>query len=109
MAITKADRARYARNYRAKHKKVTKAKQREYWLKHKYGLTLDDFDALAREQVGVCAICHRLPEDGPLHVDHCHTSGDVRGLLCGRCNRAIGLLDEEPLRFESAAAYLGRV
>ena len=75
-----------------------------------YGLTMAAFATLLESQGGVCAICQG-PPNGPgkrFHVDHCHDSNKVRGLLCGKCNTAIGLLDDDPVRAESAAAYLRR-
>lgn len=74
----------------------------------KYGLTMADFNVLLEKQGGVCAICKGQP-NGPgarFHVDHCHNSKKVRGLLCGKCNTAIGLLNDSPELAESAAAYL---
>lgn len=84
------------------------AYKNEAEMRRKYGLTMADFDALLESQGGVCAICKGKP-NGPgkrFHVDHCHNSSKVRGLLCGKCNTAIGLLDDDPARAESAAAYL---
>ncbi len=76
----------------------------------KYGITLADFDALLASQGGACAICKGQPNGpgGRFHVDHCHESNKVRGLLCGRCNTAIGLLGDDPERIEKAAVYLRR-
>ena len=76
----------------------------------KYGIDMAQFNELLEAQGGVCAICHGLP-NGPgrrFHIDHCHDSKKVRGLLCGKCNTAIGLLNDDPQRAESAAAYLRR-
>ena len=75
-----------------------------------YGLTPEDYDALAESQGGRCAICGGGP-NGPgsrLHVDHCHDSQRVRGLLCAKCNTAVGLLDNDPARAEALASYLRR-
>lgn len=79
-------------------------------MKSKYGITMAEFDAMLEQQGGVCAICQGQP-NGPgkrFHIDHCHNSSKVRGLLCGKCNTAIGLLGDDPERAESAAAYLRR-
>lgn len=70
-----------------------------------YGLSSCDYDELLAKQGGACAICKSTP-DRPLVVDHCHATGAIRGLLCGRCNSAIGLLDDDPKRAASAVAYL---
>ncbi|WP_208115423.1 endonuclease VII domain-containing protein [Nocardia ignorata] len=79
---------------------------------YKYGLTVDDYERMWKAQDGKCAIC-RLPQkrysDGrliDLAIDHCHATGQVRGLLCSGCNRAIGLVDDDPAILEAAAAYL---
>ena len=64
-------------------------------LKALYGISLPLYEELLRQQDGLCAICARPPRGKrPLDVDHDHVSGRVRGLLCGNCNRAIGVLDE---------------
>lgn len=84
--------------------------KREAHMLRKYGLTMADFEALLAEQGGACAICGG-PPNGPgvrLHVDHCHDSDRIRGLLCGKCNTAVGLLDDNPERAEKVAAYLRR-
>lgn len=76
-------------------------RRREQSLKRRYGITLEDFDRMKAEQGGVCAIC--LKREAKV-VDHDHKTGRVRGLLCGGCNGAIGILDED---FEGAMIYLG--
>jgi len=75
--------------------------------KYKYGLTREDYIKLMENQGGSCAICgNKFSESIKAHVDHCHTTDVVRGLLCGACNRGIGLLKEDPKIFQSAADYL---
>ena len=76
-----------------------------------YGLTLDQYDALVAQQDGVCAICGELPAKGRgrrLVVDHDHETGEIRGLLCGLCNVALGYLREDPKLFDRAKAYLNQ-
>jgi len=85
-------------------------RHREWYFRAKYGITHAEYDVMLAEQAGRCAICSG-PPTGPgqrLHVDHCHTTGTVRGLLCGNCNTAIGLMADDPERLLSAAAYLTR-
>lgn len=82
-----------------------KLKEREGHLLRKYGLRLRDFETLRMAQLGMCAICGRVEWDR-LHVDHDHRTGTVRGLLCGKCNKAIGLLDDDPRLIRSAEGYL---
>lgn len=76
---------------------------REDHLKRKYGMTEAERDELIASQGGVCCIClAALPE----HVDHCHETGRVRGVLCFNCNSAIGKLGDDPDAVRRAAAYL---
>lgn len=106
--------AEYASNI-VKHR--ARSKQR-YWsdpqkewgksLKKNYGMTAETYAKMLAHQGGKCAIC-ALPErvvGYRLSVDHCHTTGKVRGLLCKRCNVAIGLLNESASVIQNAAAYL---
>jgi hypothetical protein len=80
-----------------------KAKQ----LKHKYGLTLERYEAMLAAQNNLCACClHQF--NGTPHVDHCHVTGVVRGLLCAGCNKGIGHFDEQIGRLFMAMKYLGR-
>lgn len=72
----------------------------------RYGVTAEQFDAMFHAQAGLCAICEKeLQTTGRgTHIDHCHASGTVRGLLCAGCNTALGRIDRHGLsRF---AAYL---
>lgn len=82
-----------------------KRKEREGHLLRKYGLRIRDFETLRMAQLGMCAICRRVEWDR-LHVDHDHQTGLVRGLLCGKCNKAIGLLEDDPATVRSAEGYL---
>lgn len=78
-------------------------------MRRNYGIGLDEYDRLYEEQGGVCKICH-LPQSDKrtkrLCVDHNHTDGHVRGLLCSHCNRGIGLLKDDYRLAQSAAEYL---
>lgn len=71
-----------------------------------YGITPERFREMLAKQDGRCAICLGQPGIKGLAVDHCHSTGAVRGLLCGRCNTAIGLLREDPVIFRAAMDYL---
>jgi len=101
-----ADRhAAWQREYRAQpHRKLA---DRAGHLKRKFGLTLAQYDELLASQNGGCAICGDAPEAGTsLHIDHDHDTGAVRGLLCVRCNNALGQLKEDAQLVRAAAAYL---
>lgn len=90
-----------------------KRDHRQYWLKM-YGLDQEAYNAMLAAQDGLCAICQhpesyidaRTGDPRKLAVDHCHKTGRVRGLLCGRCNRGIGQFADDSSRVERAAAYL---
>lgn len=86
--------------------------KREGHLRRKYGMTSAEFEAMAVKQHGKCKVCREPPSAGRwsrkyrLHVDHDHTSGRVRGLVCYRCNMAIGFLRDSPKLARSVAKYL---
>ena len=79
--------------------------ERHQHLRRTYGMSLEEFEFLVAAQGGACAICGK-PDADRLHVDHDHGTGRIRGLLCGSCNRAMGLFHEDPARFEAAGSYL---
>jgi hypothetical protein len=100
--------------YRAKQREYVETGQKSFWsrkyhLKRKYGMTIADYDRMFDAQGGVCAICGEArPEERTLHVDHDHETGVIRGLLCFRCNNALGDFREEYALFQRAADYLDR-
>lgn len=93
------------------HDNQHRAKNRQ--LKKKFDITYDDYVKMLTEQNGVCAICckketykNRYGTVRELSVDHNHTTGKVRGLLCARCNAAIGMLEEDVPRIHVLIRYL---
>ena len=79
----------------------------ENYLKRTYNIDLNKYNSLFEEQSGVCAICKQECVSGrKLAVDHNHDTGEVRGLLCCRCNRGIGNLDDSLDKLKSAVLYL---
>jgi len=78
---------------------------RRHWLKWKYGITEEEYDALLAKQEGRCAVCRGIPETR-MPVDHDHNTGRVRGLLCQNCNRALGLMGDNVEALRRAVAYL---
>lgn len=58
-------------------------------LKLKFGIDLSQYTEMLQKQDGVCAICHQEDPSFQLSVDHCHTTGKIRGLVCGNCNNKV--------------------
>ena len=79
-------------------------------LRATYGITLEEWEKMRDAQDGGCKICRRVLEPDSrgrtLMVDHCHSSGAVRGLLCVGCNRGLGFYEDDPARLRAAADYL---
>jgi hypothetical protein len=71
-----------------------------------YGLSLEEFNSMVTSQNGRCAICNEVPTGRGFHVDHCHLTGKIRGLLCRGCNLALGNMKDDPVRLMTAANYL---
>ena len=77
-------------------------------LVKKFGITLEDYNKMFKEQKGCCAICcrHQTEFDKRLAVDHCHSTGKVRGLLCQQCNQALGMFYDNITTLKNAISYL---
>jgi len=103
MPWSKAKRATYMRRW----DRNQPMDQREKDLKRRFGLSLGEYDDLIQKQQGGCAICGGKDQTGRrLSVDHDHSTDQVRGLLCGNCNRALGAFQDNPVLIERAARYL---
>lgn len=115
----------YYRQYRKKNRKKILAQKKKYYKDNiqsdsyknkkrnesyirKYGITLETYNELFNKQKGCCAICnkHQSELKKVLVVDHCHTTGNVRELLCSECNIGIGLLKDSPSTLNAAYEYL---
>ncbi len=91
--------------YRDNYKKEIRAAR----LVSKYGITQEDYDSMLLDQEGMCAICGTKNPQGRHNifvVDHDHTTGDVRGLLCHNCNTGLGKLGDTISGLERAIRYL---
>lgn len=78
-------------------------------IKSNYGLEKDEYLALVEKQNNLCAICFQPETDKVkkfLSVDHDHTTGKVRGLLCSRCNKSIGAFEDNVVFLSNAIKYL---
>lgn len=84
--------------------------QRKSGLKKRYGMTVDQWDALFEKQRQKCACCGAsdLPSPKDWHTDHDHETGVVRGILCRSCNHMLGAAKEEPTRLQAGIAYLAK-
>lgn len=123
-ASHREERRQYARDHRpaariSDKKKLEKIKKdpvlrkmkqdwyKRYRLARRYGMTLQEYDAMLESQNGKCAICNCPPSEGrDLCVDHNHETGKVRGLLCDLCNKGIGQFGDSAERIESAMLYI---
>jgi hypothetical protein len=72
-----------------------------------YGISREEFDKRIANQNNQCEICKLpfVPEKTP-HVDHCHTTNKVRGLLCNHCNRGLGAFRDSLQIMQSAQEYI---
>ena len=95
----------YSKEYRSKPENKKKAKDNS--LKWHYGISLEEYNTLYEKQNGNCKICGEHFDS--LYVDHDHVTGKVRGLLCIKCNSAIGLLNEDKTIFQKAINYLEEI
>ena len=102
----KAGTAEYQRWYRRKNPQVGAAAQRKWRLKTLYNITPEEYDRMMAEQGGVCGICSGTQEGKALAVDHCHTTGAIRGLLCENCYVGIGKLNDDPVLLEKAMRWI---
>lgn len=91
----------------AKFRAADRERQRWYMIKHKYGLTRKEWDAVFATQGNRCAICLTDDHGGRgWHTDHNHKTGEVRGILCEPCNKGIGLFRDSPVALQRAARYV---
>jgi hypothetical protein len=99
---------RWCRKCRSLHALTTKKHRRNHRLNRTYGLSLDAYREMLCEQGGKCACCHSADPGGhgEFHVDHCHETGKIRGLLCSKCNTGIGLLGDNLNSLLKAVHYL---
>lgn len=80
-----------------------KNKKKIYHLKYYYNISLEDYNKLLKDQNYKCAICEKEKD---LHIDHCHKTGKIRGLLCSICNRALGIFGDDEEGISKVLRYL---
>lgn len=92
-------RTAYMREWRAKNPE----KRAVYGRRYLYGLSDADFAQMLKDQGGLCKLCSEKPA---ACVDHDHSTGRVRGLLCQGCNTGLGRFKDDPARLARAIEYL---
>lgn len=92
--------------YSKKYNDKTKEKRQKWQREYLYDLTHEQFEAMLTEQDNKCALCSRSFDEAKIFVDHCHSVGNVRGLLCPACNTALGLIKDDLSWLEKAKKYL---
>ena len=101
--------AEYGSEWYKKNRERRSEQMRWYRLLRSYGITKSDYEKMLSRQGGCCAICggtETRRASSFFHVDHCHETGVVRGLLCHKCNTAIGMLNDNPDLIRSALEYM---
>lgn len=99
----------YAKHLRATHEKYSKGARASEEMWRRYMITMADRDQMIERQGGVCCLCdlpfgtNRIP-----HIDHCHKTGFVRGILCFSCNQALGKFGDSVAGLLRALEYLER-
>lgn len=121
-AYQKANKEKIAKRkqeYREKNKEKLQAESRRRWASQsdddrkraiatRYGLTLDEYKSLFEKSGCACSICGSKTSKSSLDfcVDHCHTTGKVRGFLCHPCNKGLGAFYDNPIFLANAIKYL---
>jgi hypothetical protein len=92
-------------------KKKNKSKLKFYQITNKYRITKEQYEAMLTHQnfrCGACEIDLKSISATEVHVDHCHKSKLVRAILCGSCNRALGLMNDDAKRLQKLAKYAAK-
>lgn len=100
--------------YLAQVREVNRQKGRGYSMKHRHGITLEQWDELLTAQAGCCYLCNEPLVEGNIHVDHDHAccrgkrscGSCIRGLACQKCNQGIGQFGDDPERMRRVADNL---
>lgn len=100
------------KEYNLRNKEKVTRYRRNHHLMKKYGLGLDGYAKLLADQQNCCALCNLPlpdhPKRGEIHVDHCHRTGKVRGIVHRACNVVIGYAMENVELLQKAVAYIER-
>jgi hypothetical protein len=111
-ALNIEHRRAYSRKWSREHPEA----QRRIWRKTRHGITIEQYNQMVVGQNGLCAICLQSEtatdnwsgRPRTLSIDHDHSSNQIRGLLCTKCNRSLGLMRDDPCVLEALLAYLSK-
>lgn len=96
--------------FKTRNRVHSRKNQRRYKLREAFNMSLQDYDNLLKAQNKGCAICGREDSGSVsspwLHVDHCHATQKIRGLLCVSCNNGLGRFRDDPVKLRAAADYI---
>lgn len=98
------------RKRKADWQKANPERRTVHGRRYHYGMTGAQFDEMFAAQGNACLVCKSTEPDGkmPWHVDHCHESGNIRGILCRHCNCALGMAKDNAYTLRALAEYLDR-
>lgn len=97
----------YVKTWKRNNPQRNKILQKRTVLKRKYKISLEEFNGMLDSQQNKCMICNKTFKNAKsTHVDHCHKSGKIRGLLCTNCNIALGYFKDSLSTIRSALKYL---
>lgn len=91
---------------KTEYRAVCKECKRGEHYQRTYGIGIEEYNIILVKQGGTCKICDGEPGARSLHIDHCHDTGKIRGLLCANCNTGIGNLKDDINLLEKAINYL---
>lgn len=89
--------------------RLRKERNHERYVERTYALAPGEYKALLKRQGGRCAICRKVPRKRNLAVDHDHSTGKVRGLLCYMCNSALGVFEFDRVTAYRASDYIRQI
>lgn len=98
---------RYEKGHWKKVSQNAKQYNRHLYLKNTYGITQEVYEKLLTSQNCKCAICKSIVDDSSKgHIDHCHKTGEIRGILCAQCNKGLGHFKDDANLLYTAIDYL---
>lgn len=98
----------YRETYKNRHPERHRRSAKNQHLRRLYNITIEEFESALEKQGNVCFLCKTDHPKGPgsFHVDHCHTHGQIRALLCTGCNLGLGAFKDDPSLLRKAAKYV---